>query len=256
MQRRKPLRYKLGRLAPKENPKTLRFSSYLTGELPTPHARVYREYKVPDSAKEMFGNDEWGDCVWAMSANAFILASCHAGKVDVPTLTEVLAGYSAVTGFDPTTGANDNGTSMTDAFDYLQTTGLGGRKILGWAKIDHTNLVHRKLGADLFGFTAVGVNLPAIAQDQFSNNQSWEKVSNDGGIEGGHAILRPGFGSQGSDYVSWARWDQKASNAWESAYVDEEYVLITQSWVDYITAHDKGALDLVALQSDLKNLTA
>jgi hypothetical protein len=247
---------KLGKAAPKFNEKTLALGKYLTGELPSPSAKVFREYKIPDTAKQMYGNDRYGDCVWAMSANAIILATVHTGTIVVPTLEQVLAGYSAVTGFNPQTGVNDNGTAMTDALDYLRTSGLAGHKILAWAQIDHTNLLHRKIGVDLFGMTLVGVQLPANAQEQFANGQSFEVSTVDSEIEGGHAILHVGYGSEGDDYVTWAKWDQKASAKWSELFVDEEYVIITEDWFNQATRKTPGGIDLATLEADLKLISA
>lgn len=244
---------KLGKLAPKEHAKTLMLSKYTAGVLPTPAAKVYREYAVPTVAKQMYGNDLYGDCVWAMLANSIILTTVHTGSLVVPSLEDVLGGYSAVTGFDPKTGNNDDGTSMTDALAYMQTTGMAGHKILAWAKIDHTDAWHRKVAVDLFGCTLVGVQLPDSAQSQFNSEQSWEVVKNSP-IDGGHAILHPGYGSEGGDYVSWAKWDQKASTAWESEYIDEEYVVITESWFNQVTQKTPGGLDLASLEQDIKLL--
>jgi hypothetical protein len=246
------VKYKLGKLPPKHNTKTLRFSKYLTGELPPVAERVFREYKTPAAAKQFYGNDKFGDCTCAAAANMLILATVHTGTIVIPTLDEVLAMYAAVCpGFDPATDANDNGAAMTDVLAYLQTTGLAGHKIMGWAAIDHTNLIHRKLACQLFGGTYVGVNLPASAQTQFPN--PWEVVPNDT-IEGGHCIIRPGYGAEGDDYVTWANWDQKASAAWSAAYVEEEFVLITEDWINQVTHLTPGGLNLEALQADLSLL--
>ena len=247
--------YKTGKLPRKYHPETLYLSRYLApGTLPSPATKVYREYKTPDAAKQMFGNDQYGDCVWAMFANALISSTVHTGAGVIPTLAEVLAGYSAVTGFNagpPPT--NDNGTSMTDALAYMKTTGLAGHKILAWAAIDSSNLIHRHLGVDLFNGTLVGVQLPDNAQDQFSAGQSWE-LTQPPDPEEGHAIFHPGYGSLGGDYVTWAKWDQKASSAWEAACIDEEYVIITEDWFDQVTKKTPGGLDLALLESDLNLL--
>ena len=249
--------HKLGKLAPKFHPRTLQLSKYLnTDSLPPVDERVYREYKTPPEAKLMFGNDVYGDCVWAMSANYIILATVHTGSIVIPTLEQVLQGYSDVTGFDPTTGANDNGTNMTDALDYLRTTGLAGHKILAWAQVDPTNLLHRKLGAQIFGATLVGVQLPNSAEEQFNNGQPWEVVPSNAGIAGGHAILRLGYGSLGDDYATWAKWDQKSSADWSSHYVDEEYILVSEMWLDQATGKTPGGLNLDALWADIKLLGA
>lgn len=246
---------KLGKLAPKHNPKTLPFQRYVTGALPDPARKVYREYKTPADAMQMYGNDQYGDCVWAMLANILILMTVHTGEIVIPTDADVLGAYSAVTGFDPATGANDNGTAITDALDYMRTTGMSGHKILAWAQIDHTNLLHRDLGVDLFGATLVGVQLPMSAQRQFSNGQSWEVIDGDE-IEGGHAILHPGYGSMGGDYVTWAKWNQKASSIWEQTYIDEEYVIITEDWLNHVTQTTPGGLDLATLENDMKSISA
>jgi hypothetical protein len=246
---------KLGKTAPKFHPKTLKFSSFAdVNALPTPSQKVYREYKTPVAAKQMFGNDQYGDCVWAMLCNFIILTTSHTGSAFIPTSVDALKGYSDVTGFDPVTGANDNGTAMTDAFAYMLTTGIAGHKILGWAQIDHTNLIHRKLATDMFGATCTGVQLPADAQDQFGAGQPWEVTGSPS--EGGHAILHPGYGSLGDDYVSWAKWDQKASEAWSSDNIDEEYALITEDWINAVTKKTPGGLDLAALQTVLKTIAA
>ena len=199
----------------------------------------------------MFGNDTVGDCTCAGAANMLILASCHTGTVVIPTLEEVIALYSSVSSYEPSSGANDNGAAMTDVLEKLRTVGLHGHKILAWAQIDHTNLNHRKLACQMFGGTYVGVNLPSSAQDQFPN--PWEVVPGDA-IEGGHCIIRPGYGSEGDDYVTWANWEQKASAAWSKKYVDEEYCLISESWIDQATQLTPGGLNLDTLWADMKEL--
>lgn len=244
---------KLGKLAPKHNPKTLAFGKYLTGTLPDPASKVYREYKTPQEAIQMYGNDQYGDCTCAGAANMLILATCHTSTVVIPTLKEVLDLYTAASGFDQITGANDNGAAMTDVLELLRTQGISGHKILAWAKIDHTNLVHRKIAVDLFGATYVGVQLPYHAQIQFENSQSWEVVPHDS-IEGGHAIVHPGYGKLGDDYVTWAKWDQKASAAWSLAYVDEEYAILTSDWFEKVTQKTPGGLDLATLEKDISLL--
>src|SRR5579884_1447919 len=179
---------KYGRLPKKEHPKTLRMAKYFATVLPQAHSKVYREFPTRRSSDLMFGNDQYGDCVWAMFANKIIHDSVHAGSIVIPTLDQVLEAYSAVTGFNRITGANDNGTVMVDALDYMQRTGMAGHKILGWGQIDHTNREHRKLGCDFFGGTLVGVNFPDSAMNQFAQNRSWELVNTS--LDGGHAIFR------------------------------------------------------------------
>lgn len=245
---------KTGKLPPRPHPKTLLFGKYLTGELPPAAARIFREYKTPPQAKQMFGNDQYGDCTCAAAANHLILTTCHTGSVVIPLLEDVLDLYSEATGFSAgPPPMNDNGAAMTDVLEKLRTVGIAGHKILAWAQIDHTDALHRKLACDLFGATYVGVALPDNAEDQFDANQPWEAV--DGfKPKDGHCILRTGYGADGDNYVSWARWDQKASNAWSTKYVDEEYVLITSDWINQATQKTPGGLDLDTLLADIQLL--
>lgn len=245
---------RLGKLAPKLHPKSLLLAKYLPSlVLPGPARKVFREYKTPEAAKQMYGNDKYGCCVWAMMANFIILTTSHTGATVIPTLDDVLTAYSAVTGFNRETGENDNGTVMTDALEYMRTTGMAGVKILGWVKIDYNSRAHRMLGVQLFGATLTGVMFPESAQKQFQAGGPWE-LETDSPIEGGHAILHTGFGALGDNYVTWAKWDQKASLAW-SKTVDEEYVAITKAWLDQTTKLSPSGLDLETLKSDLVALS-
>lgn len=248
----------LGRLPTKQNAKTLKFASYLSDEqLPAPASKVFREYKVPEEAKKMFGNDSIGDCTCAAIANLIILTSCHTGDCIIPTEQAVIDLYSAVTGYDGSP-ATDNGAAMTDVLDYMMKVGIsiGSSKlqILGWAAINHDNLQHRQLACQLFGASYVGVNLPASALMQFRSNLPWEVVNSN--VEGGHAIIRPGYGRLGDDYVTWARWDQKASAEWSKQYVEEEYAVILPTWLEDATHATPAGLNLDALLADLKLLGA
>lgn len=251
---------KLGKLAPKKHSKTLLFSKYLLADAPPPPPeKTYWEYKVNPSTIGMYGNDTIGDCTCAAVAHYIILATAHTGKVVFPEVEDVIKMYSAITGYDPSqTDANgnnptDTGAAITDVLNYWQTTGLAGHKILGWAEIEYSNLLMRHQGIHIFGANDTGVNLPNAATTQFSDNQSWEVVPNDT-IDGGHCIIEAGYGSEGSDFQTWGKGDQKASSAWSSTYMDEAYVVITQDWVDNATGLAPNTLNMDELRKDLAEI--
>jgi hypothetical protein len=247
---------KLGKLAPKYNSKTLLLSDYLTDALPVPPEKVYREYKIPADAWGMYANDRIGICACAEVAHHLMLVTAHTGKIFIPDEVDVIAMYSAISGYDPTTGLNDNGCAITDVLNYWHTTGLAGHKILGWAQIDHTNMIRRNQGIWLFGSNDVGVQLPAIAQQQFTDQQNWEIVPDDGGIEGGHCIMESGYGSEGSNYCTWGYGEQKASNDWNNQYVDESYVVLTSEWIEIASGLAPNGFNVDALIADLKVVAA
>jgi hypothetical protein len=245
---------KLGKLAPKPNPKTLSLARYLSPELPKPPVKVYREYKVP--AWGMFANDTIGDCTCAAVAHMVMLFTAHTGALVVPDAADVVKMYSAISGYDPATGENDNGAAITDVLDYWQTVGLAGHKILGWAQINHVDAVRRAQGVWLFGALNVGVQLPASAMKQFGQGENFEVKMRDGGILGGHCIVEPGYGRQGEDYVTWGKGDQKASRTWTHKYVDEAYVVFTNDWIEEATGLAPNGFNADQLLKDLRSIAA
>lgn len=253
---------KLGKLAPKHNPKTLKFSTFLKkGALAPPPVKVWREYKIPADAWQMFGNDLMGDCTCAAVAHQLMLVTAHTGKMVVPELKDVLKMYMTISGFNPalsdSEGNNptDGGAAITDALDYWQTVGLAGHKILGWAQIDHKNLLHRNQGVYIFGANNVGVQLPQSAQTQFNKNQTWKPVKRDK-IAGGHCIIEVGMGRLGRNYVTWGKGDQKGTNAWDKKYTDEAYVVITQDWINEASGLAPNSMNMDALKVALAELRA
>jgi hypothetical protein len=246
--------FKLGKLAPKFNRKTLRFSSFLRATaLPAPPEKAFWEYKIPPKTIGMFLNDQIGDCTCAEVAHHIMLMTAHTGTMVVPTDDEVQAMYSAISGYVPGDESTDTGCAITDVLDYWQTTGLAGHKIDGWASIDPANRAHRNLATDLFGGCSVGVQLPNAAQSQFSASQTWAVVDGDE-IEGGHCIMESGYGSDGRNFETWGFGAQKATNEWDDTYVDECYVPLSHDWIDAASGLSPSAMNFGALQDALSAL--
>jgi hypothetical protein len=223
---------KLGKLAPKPHPKTLLLSKYLRGGvLPPPSPLRAWEYVKPPISWGMFGNDSIGDCTCAAKAHILMCVSANTGTLIVPTVDEVVAMYSAISGYDPVTGNNDNGCAMTDVMDYLLKNGLHGRKILGWVQIDQANRTHFEQCVELFGACDVGFSVPQSAVDQFDSGQPWDIVDPDGGIVGGHDVPYLGYGRQGETCITWAK-RQPTGIPFFAKYVDEGYGIIWEDWFD------------------------
>lgn len=247
---------KLGKRAPRPHPNTLRLSLFFKDDLPEPARRVFREYKTPPEAQKMYLNDKYSCCVFAALCNKIIHDTVHTGTIVIPTDEEMLAAYSAVTGFNAATGAHDDGAIMTEALEYMREVGIAGHKILAWAQIDHRNLKHRRLGVQMFGATLLGAQMPNSAMDQFDAGKSFSVSWKNIGMAGGHAMMKPGYGAEGSNYVTWSKWDQKVGLSWENHYVDEEYVVISPDWLNKATQQTPGGLDLAALEKAISALRA
>src|SRR5271154_4652808 len=126
---------KLGRLAPKFHPKTLKFSAYLKADAPPPPPeKTYWEYKI--GTYPMMLNDTLGDCTCADAGHRVMLWTAHGGEMVTPADADILAAYEAVGGYVPGDPSTDNGCAMTDVFEYCESTGIAGHKINGWVAVD------------------------------------------------------------------------------------------------------------------------
>ena len=152
----------------------------------------------------MDGNDVIGDCTVAAIAHMVMLWTATTGVMVKPTRDQVVAVYSAITGYDPVTGANDNGAAITDVLEYWRTKGIAGHKIDGWAQVDQTNLQEIKQAIYLFGGVNPGLQLPQSAMDQSKNGQPWTVLKRDGGILGGHSVPAFDYTADGGTAATWA----------------------------------------------------
>ena len=244
--------YKTGKLPPKWHPKTLMFSKYTQdasgAQLPPPE-KIYLEYKIPPETIGIFGNDQLGDCLAAYAAHHYMVITAHTGKLVVPDIADVIKFYSGFSGYVPGDPSTDNGGYFTDMYNYWQTVGLAGFKIDGWAQIDTKDYAKRQIAIRLFLGCGIGVRLPQSAQTQFMAAQNWEYDGTPG--DDGHAILESGEGSEGHNFETWGKGDQKASNAWDQAYTDEVYVALTKATISAANDIAPKSLNWDALVADL-----
>lgn len=209
----------------------------------------------------MYGNQDWGDCVWAMVGHA-IEAYTTYGQGSTVTVTDadVLRGYSDVTGFDPTAGPpgnnpTDRGTIIQDALGYWRKVGVGGHKILAFAEVNHRNPDEVDAALWLFGHLMLGINFPASAMRQFDQGAPWESVPDDGGIEGGHAV-NLGAESPQAPHLAVVTWGQVQgmTPAFWLRYIEEAWIAIAPEWIT-AAGTDPAGVDLAAMGSAFTRLT-
>lgn len=216
------MRFKLGLRPAEDHPNTIKFADILRADappLPPTPSKVYWEYKIGAGDWGMFGNAAYGDCFWAYIAHQIMSWTAHVGKIQMPSLDDVLAAYADCTGFDISTGTNDNGTEPNAGYEYCRTVGVGGHKIDGWCEVDSTNDAHVATANWLCGGIGNCFKLPANAQDQFTAGLPWDidPANPDPAIEGGHIILGQGKGKDGETGITWAQ-RQQMGNPWLAKY--------------------------------------
>lgn len=246
---------KLGKLSPRLDSRTLKFASYLVDLPPPPDVLDLVSDIGPWG---MMMNNSLGCCTISASGHAIMSWTAAArGKPAIPADQDIVAAYSAVSGYDPRSGENDNGAVELDVLKYWRSNGIAGHRIAAFAAIDLSHPRHVMQAAYLFGGVYIGVSLPRSAQAQgdlwsLSGSPTDDDLP---GSWGGHAIWVPAlYDTQHLGAITWGSV-QKISWAWWRAYCDEAYAIISQ---DFLTGERKTpqGFDLAALQADLRALAS
>jgi hypothetical protein len=200
----------------------------------------------------MFGNDLYGDCVPCDSAHSLMLRTAAAGKIIIPTVTDVLSLYTAMTGFNPDDPSTDRGTSETAACEYMVSTGLLGHKADAYANISPANQDHLRWAVEIFGHCRLGLNMPASAANQFNAGEPWDVVSDDGGIEGGHDVCLTWYDDNHFGVITWGKF-QPVTAAFLARYCEEAHIELFNDWIMSNGVSVSG-FSLPKLISDLNSL--
>jgi hypothetical protein len=253
-----PRKLKLGKLTARHDPRALLLASYVTPALPTPPASCDLSTKV-GASWGMMDNDQVGDCTCAAAGHLLMEWTANAGKkMFTPADKQIIAAYSAITGYNPTTGANDNGANEVDVLNYWRQTGIAGHKIGAYMSLEPSNQTHVMDSVYIFEGCYIGLALPTSAQAQVQNHQPWSVppggTTGDGkpGSWGGHAVPVVAYDVHGLTVVTWGALQTMTWTFWE-AYCDEAYAIISN---DYLTGKQTSpeGFSMQQLQADLADL--
>ena len=249
----------LGKLPAQPARPQLRLTPVLAeADLPAPPA--VSDWQDDRIVWPMYGNADWGDCVWAQTGHAVNQATYYATGTEVEvTDADVLKGYSDVTGFDPNAGPpgenpTDNGTYVQDAMKYWRTTGVGGHKIVAYASLDVSNLTEIRQAIALFGSISVGLNFPDSAMDQFNRGETWDVVRGAKRPRGGHCVLVGAYGNGKFGLVTWGAETEMTEAFWQK-YVDEAWVYFDLDGLKKAGAYFTGAPSWYATGQQFAALT-
>jgi hypothetical protein len=194
-----PESIKLGKkLGHVEDRRTFKLRTFLPRTLPTPPDRS----AVGGTTVEfpMFANDRYGDCTVASHGHRVIAQERSSRQAEIQVTDEdVLAVYSAVTGFDRNRPQTDNGAYMLDVLNYMRKHGLGREKdgtphtIGAFVAVPTTNAQQMKIASWMFGGLYLGIWLPLSAASQ----ATWD-VSPDGSTSGRRSFSIPRHSTTGN----------------------------------------------------------
>ena len=249
---------KLGLRASPQGVQSLRFASFL-GEpsiLPTVPA-IFGHYPQV-SAWGMLGNDNVGDCTLAGAAHAVMLWNAAVGLQVKFAERDVLADYSAVSGYTPTDPATDTGADMLEVATFWKNVGVrdasGVRHhISADLSVDITRLDHVMLGAYLFGCIGLGLDLPGDAEDQFDSGKPWQLTGRKDSL-GLHYVPLVGRNSLTNPLcVTWGRLHAMTPD-FLAARLRECVVYISPEYVSKRTSLTPEQFDMTKLQTLLEEI--
>lgn len=253
-----PQKLKLGKQAARHDPRTLLLAAYLTPVLPTPPASFDLSAKV-GASWGMMENDQLGDCTCAAAGHLLMEWTANADKkMFTPTDKQIVAAYSAITGYNPTTGAHDDGAVEVDVLNYWRQSGIAGHKIGAYMALEPANHSHIMDSVYIFEGCYIGLQLPKSAQAQVQNHQPWSVppggATGDGkpGSWGGHAVPVVAYDARGVTVVTWGALQTMTWTFWET-YCEEAYAILS---TDYLTNKKQTpqGFNLTQLQADLADL--
>ena len=253
--------HKLGKLPAKEDPRQVTLGS-LAVTLPNPP--LYHNWTkwtgVVSRSYRMFTNDRLQTCTLAAVGNQTAIWSANVSKSPVwLSDDDIVSAYTALSGYNPEYGWNDNGVYVWDLLNHWRGVGIGGHKIKDYISLNWRN--HRLLQQAIwiFGGAYVGLQLPWSATGQSGYNLKWdvpaEGLDGDGtpGSWGGHAVNIVSYDQTGMLVISWGQL-QFMTYAFLDAYADECWVTLSeQDWLCPVCRRTPwGGVNLRNLLDDLQ----
>lgn len=182
--------------------------------------------------------DDWGMCLNDTLGDCGIAGVIHAidtwGSLQPPYTPiqdpQALALYERLGGYVPNVPATDRGVELLDVLNYWRANPIGGEAILGFCRIDPTNVDHVRLGIEIFGGLYTGVLLTEGQID--GDGPPWDVVSPVG--EFGHCVwVTTTDDVTGTKCVTWGEPGQGMTwDFWRSGAVEECYAVLAARWVN------------------------
>lgn len=245
--------FKLGRKAGDPNKPRLRLSRFLSDTAPTYPEN--RDYISKVANWPMYLNDRLGDCTCATVGHTIqVLTTYGQGQTVAVSDNDVLTAYEAVSGYNPNTGANDDGAVVQDVLNYWRKTGVGGHNILAFAYVEPSNTEELFAAMNLFGTIYLGIDFPNTAFDQLDAGEPWDVV--DGAVsEGGHAINAAYYDVSDKMWkvITWGQVQPMTQAFWDK-YVDEAWVVISHEWFN-AQGNSPTGINMYALGEEFRSLT-
>jgi hypothetical protein len=196
---------KFGRRHPVSFGPHLKLRNYLRAALPSAPPSSDYTPKAAGILADVLGNDRFGDCVFAGGYHVTGVETANAGAAFHASLQQVLADYTAVTGFNQNDPNTDNGANIQDALNYWSSHGFAnGTKLLGYLSVDATNAAEVQSAMFLFENLIFGMSLPDAWITPFPSRSGfvWD-VAGAPDTNNGHCVIGAGHDAHGIKTATW-----------------------------------------------------
>ncbi len=252
---------KMGRTPRTYNPRIPHLSSILAGkQLPPPPPSVDYTIGLPSNLGMML-NDKLGDCTCAAFYHALQVWSRKAkGKEVTEPDCAVEQLYIQACGYNPEHRGEGPGGNEQKVLEYILKNGApfgpageSRHRILAFVEVDPRNLDDVKRTIDDCGVAYIGFNVPeSIDPPNGETPAVWAVDPSHSKINGGHAVVLPGYDAEGAIVISWG---QLYKMTWEffSKFVDEVYGMADRDWMEK-TGRTPACMSAAELEAQMEAL--
>ncbi len=197
---------KMGRNRPVSLGPHFKLHRYLRQALPPPPPSCDYSAAGAASLRDIYGNDQLGDCVIACAHHVQGVATGNAGSVVHATLDQIIADYSAIAGYVPGDPNTDQGSDEVVALNYYCSTGwrTNGTKADGWLTVDATNRIEVQTAIYLFEHLIICEELPNDRVNPFPVGDGFVWGPGVPNPDQGHSYMACGYDGKGGLVDTWA----------------------------------------------------
>lgn len=236
----------------------LKLGNYLRASLPPPPVATSYRTKAGDALHKVYMNDQLGCCTVSAKCHIEGLVTANAGTPVLFTDAQVVAMYSAITGYKPGDPSTDRGSDMQTVLNWIVQNGFAGSpasKPLGWVSVDLTNKLEVQHGIFLFENADIGWDLPDAWINPFPSKDGdvWD-VAGDPDPNNGHDTPIVDYDADGVWVDTWGLlvkvpWAALARYGARSAG-GEGYILITHDMLAKGVDKAPNGIDWASLVAD------
>ena len=256
---------KFGRRRPTYGP-MFRLKNYLLRGVPAPPRSITYTPKASLALSQMYGNDTVGDCTCAGVGHIEGVLTANAGDEFIYTPAEMIAFYSAVSGYIPGDEATDNGADEVTVLNRWLNKGFppGQHHPAGWLWLDATEPMEYRLALYWFENLYFGLELPAAWVTPFpsSNGFVWD-VAGAPDPDNGHAVMGCSYSpygppKNGVGICSWGLLGLMTDRAIAEYCVPSAggalYTIVSQDAINKLSQQAPNGFNLQQLLADFKSM--